>query len=243
MFIIAGSGRSGTSAVARVLHVSGISVGHDLIEADDSNAEGYFEERAVVALNDRILAAVGLHEWFSSATREELMAAAEPLRDDMRALLETATPAWKDPRFSWTLEPWLSVMPEKPRVIVCLRSPAEVVESTMKYYGLAGDEPERAVLHLWRAQYERLLDVVADRALDAFSVEFHALQGGERKVFESLERFVGQPLDADAVRPELRHHEAEVTGDLSELYERVRSLGRASTRPARRDGGRGASAP
>ena len=48
MLLVTGSGRSGTSAVAKLLHHAGFSAGHDLIEADESNADGYFEERAVI---------------------------------------------------------------------------------------------------------------------------------------------------------------------------------------------------
>ena len=71
MFIITGCGRSGTSAVAKLLHTAGISVGRDLIRGrTTSNADGYFEERAVIAVNDAILAAAGLHAWFSTATRD-----------------------------------------------------------------------------------------------------------------------------------------------------------------------------
>ncbi|MHB8684263.1 MAG: hypothetical protein ACYC9X_08060, partial [Dehalococcoidia bacterium] len=175
MFLIAGSGRSGTSAVAKLLHTAGISVGHDLIEPDASNPDGYFEERAVVAVNEKILRDAGLHAWFSTAARAQIIDAARPHLDDMRALLADATPAWKDPRFSWTLEAWLPLLPEPPRVIVCLRSPGEVVASTLRYYGLAGDEATRAVEHLWRAQYERLLDVVGEYRLDATCVEYAAL--------------------------------------------------------------------
>jgi hypothetical protein len=226
VFLIAGSGRSGTSAVARLLHISGITVGRHLIEPDANNAEGYFEERPVVELNERILARAGLHDWFSVATRGELLDAATPFHDDMCALLADAAPAWKDPRFSWTLEAWLQLMAAPPRVIVCLRSPAEVVASTTRYYGLAGDDAERAVVHLWRVQYERLLEVIDAYALDALSVEYAALQAGERDSVARLERFVGRPLDAAAVRADLRHHVAPVPDALRALYERVRSLGR-----------------
>ena len=77
MIIICGSGRSGTSAVARLVHESGISVGNDLIEPDEHNAEGYFEERLVVMMNDALLNDVGLHKWFSVASRAEKIAAVE----------------------------------------------------------------------------------------------------------------------------------------------------------------------
>ncbi|MHB8515181.1 MAG: hypothetical protein ACYDCT_07305 [Dehalococcoidia bacterium] len=226
MFLIAGSGRSGTSAVAKLLHTAGISVGHDLIEPDASNPDGYFEERAVVAVNEKILRDAGLHAWFSTAARAQIIDAARPHLDDMRALLADATPAWKDPRFSWTLEAWLPLLPEPPRVIVCLRSPGEVVASTLRYYGLAGDEATRAVEHLWRAQYERLLDVVGEYRLDATCVEYAALHAGGADAFAA---FVGRPLDAAAVRRDLRHHDAPVAPAARELYARVTALSASAT--------------
>ena len=143
----------------------------------------------------------------------------------MRALVAQATPAWKDPRFSWTLEAWLPLFSEPPRVIVCLRSPDEVVASTLRYYGAAGDEPRRAVRHVWCAQYERVLDVIEDHRLDATCVEYAALHGpaGDDEV-RRLAAFVGRDLDASGVRRELRHHRAPVDADLAALYERVRAL-------------------
>ena len=237
MIIIAGSGRSGTSAVAKLLHTSGISVGRDLIEPDEANADGYFEERAVVEANDEILRSAGLVEWFTTATRARIIEAADAHEDDMRALVANATPAWKDPRFSWTLEAWLPLFSEPPRVIVCLRSPDEVAASTMRYYGAAGDKPRRAVKHLWRAQYERLLEIVDEYGLDATCVEYDALHGAAAEdEVRRLSQFVGRELDASAVRRELRHHQAAVDADLAALYARVRSLA-APIRPEERPAG------
>ncbi len=228
-FLIAGSGRSGTSAVAKLLHAAGLSVGRDLIEPDAANADGYFEERAVVAVNERILRDAGLHAWLSTATRTRVIEAARPHLDDMRALVATATPAWKDPRFSWTLEAWLPLLPAPPRVIVCLRSPGEVIASTLRYYGLAGDEATRAVEHLWRAQYERLLEVIGDHRLGATCVEYDALHAGAADALARLTAFVGRPLDAAGVRRELRHHDAPVPPASRALYARVRALSASST--------------
>src|SRR4051794_38105877 len=143
MFLITGSGRSGTSAVAKLLHHAGLSAGHDLIEADESNADGYFEERPVIKLNDCILRDTRLNERFATASREQVVAAAVPYSDEMRELAARATPAWKDPRFCWTLEAWLPFLPDPPRMVVCLRSPQEVVASTMRYYGLVDRESVR----------------------------------------------------------------------------------------------------
>lgn len=224
MILITGCGRSGTSAVARLVHESGMAVGRDLIEADAGNAEGYYEERPLIAINERILAAAGLHEPYAVATREEVIAAAAPLREEMSALAADATPAWKDPRFCWTLEPWLGVVPEPPRVVVCLRSPSEVVASTLRYFGQVGEEPARAVEHTWASEYERLLEVIDAYRLDAISIEFEELHRDPRAAVKGLERFLDRSLDVRGVRADLRHHTAPIPARLEGLYRRVRSL-------------------
>ncbi len=228
MFLITGSGRSGTSAVAQLLHEAGLSVGHDLIAPDEHNTQGYFEERMLIMINDAILKAAGVGEWFTTATRQQIRDAATQYADYMRDLVKTATPAWKDPRLSWTLEPWLEMLPERPRIIVCLRSPAEVVASTLTYFAQGGDDAESAVKHVWRVQYERLLEIIAEHGLDAICVEYPALQADPEGAVEPLARFVGRALEVRTVRRELRHHAVAIPDDLLELYERVRGLGAAA---------------
>jgi hypothetical protein len=225
MIIVTGSGRSGTSAVARLLHEAGLHVGHDLVEADESNAEGYFEERSIIVINDHILEDAGMREWFTAASRAELLEAARAQESDMRMMIQAATPAWKDPRFCWTLEAWMELMYTKPRVVVCLRSPAEVVASTLKYYGQVSEEAVRHVEHRWLSEYGRLLEVIDEYRLDAVPVEFERLHGDPEAAIAPLERFVGRTLDPGFVRRDLRHHAAGVPELMRETYERVRNLG------------------
>ncbi len=242
MFIVTGSGRSGTSAVAKLLHDAGLSVGHDLIAADEGNAEGYYEERALIELNQHILNACRLDERFATASRADVLAGAAEWSEPMCSLAERATPAWKDPRFCWTLEAWLPLLAEPPRIIVCLRSPAEVVASVMHYYGLVDAEARRSVEHAWLSQYERLLEVIDAYGLEATSVEYSALHGRTGPTVAALSRFVGRELDSGAVRTDLRHHRKPVPRRMREMYDRVRALGGA---PAIRRGGgaRRASVP
>ncbi len=224
-FIICGSGRSGTSAVARLLHEAGLAVGHELIERDEHNAEGYFEERQVVKINQAVLHAAGVGPPFSWASRQQILDAAQEYVPYMIEQAALATPAWKDPRFCWTLEPWLSVLDGRPRVVVCLRSPDEVAASTMSYFGQVGDEARRAVYHVWRVQYERLLEVIDAYALNTAVVEYGELHEDAAAAVGRLSVFVERDLDPGLVRTDLRHHELEVPEDLRPLYERVRALG------------------
>ncbi|MBF6599084.1 MAG: sulfotransferase [Dehalococcoidia bacterium] len=224
--------------MAKLLDRAGVSVGRQLIAGDAANPDGYFEEQAVVVLNDEILARAGLFAPFSMATRAEVRTAARPYTDEMRALAASATPAWKDPRFSWTLEAWLAVLPEAPRLIVCLRSPAEVAASTLRYFGRGDDaEATAAALHLWRAQYERLIEVIEAYRLQALCVEYGRLHAGDAATVAALAGFVGCALDAAGVRRELRHHVLAVEPGLQPLYDRVRALRPGRTAAARTDAG------
>lgn len=224
MILITGSGRSGTSAVAQLLHHAGIAVGHDLIEPDEHNAEGYFEERMLVMVNDAILNAAGIGAPFTTATREQILDASQEYLDHMIALTDGVTPAWKDPRLCLTLEAWLQVI-SRPRLIVCLRSPAEVAASTLSYYGQAGDDAKSAAMHVWHSGYERLIEVIDAYRLDAIAVEYDALHGEADRTVAELSAFVGCELDASTIRRDLRHHAHEIPAELRGMYERVRALG------------------
>jgi hypothetical protein len=207
------------------LHEAGLSVGHDLVEADERNAEGYFEERQIIQVNQAILNLAGVGPPFTSATREQILDAAQGVVDYMIAAAAEATPAWKDPRFCWTLEPWLGVLDGRPKIIVCLRSPAEVAASTMEYFGQVGDEARDAVFHVWRAQYGRLLEVIAAYKLDALCVPYDELQRDPVTAVTPLSKFVGCALDASLVRRDLRHHELPMPDEFRALDSRVRALG------------------
>jgi hypothetical protein len=224
-FIICGSGRSGTSAVARVLHEAGLSAGHELIAADEHNVEGYFEERPVVEVNEAIFQTVGLSDDRAAPTRGQVIEAARPLIGYMAAVATDATPTWKDPRFSWTLEAWLRVFDAKPAIIVCLRSPLEVADSTLRYFGLEDEERRRGIAQYWRAQYERLLDVIETLGLDAIAVEYGDLHREPARSIERLAGFVGRQLDPTLVRQDLRHHQLPIPDEFRELYDRVRKVG------------------
>jgi len=225
MIIVAGCGRSGTSAVARMLHDSGICVGRELIPPDEGNAEGYYEERAVVQLNDEIVQTAGLGAFFTNPSRADILTCARPLAERMRELAAEATPAWKDPRFCWTLEAWLEAFDAPPRVVVCLRNPSEVIASAMRYYGMADDEGWRAIAHVWRSENERLLEVIDAHSLTATCVEYDDVLSKPERVAACLSAFLRQEVRPAGVRADLRHHRGELPDEFVELYVRVRRVG------------------
>ena len=65
LLLVVGMHRSGTSALCAALHASGASFGTSLLDPMSGvNDEGFWEDEAVVALNERLLEQLGYH-WYS----------------------------------------------------------------------------------------------------------------------------------------------------------------------------------
>lgn len=222
--IVTGAGRSGTSAVARVLHESGVCMGREMAAASEANPEGFYEDLDVVALNERILSDCGMSDpWRPErwASRAQVLDAGAAYRDEMAALAREAIDGWKDPRFAIMLEAWLPALPSRPKVIVCLRSPQAYADSVTRIYGLV--KPARAMRE-WARHYRRLLAVIRRYKLAATCVEYDALVEQPAETVATLSRFVERPLDARYVVPRLRREFAPVPEAYRALYDKVAEL-------------------
>jgi hypothetical protein len=252
--IVTGTGRSGTSAVARVLHESGVSMGQHFAGPSPQNATGYYEELSVAALNDKIYADCGLApsnaplaralrraRRFLDPTykpplgptyvsREEVLRAAAKYRRAMEDLVSQlhSPGGWKGTHLCWTLEAWLSCFPQQPRIVLCLRSPEEVAGSAMDYFGLTDDAAREWTAQLWLNQNQRLVDVIEDYGLECLTLEYAELIANTAATVERLSAFVDRPLDPSFVEPSLRHHAASVPERFAPMYERVRALSTTS---------------
>src|SRR5271155_6002863 len=58
--LVLGMHRSGTSAVARGLQMLGVYLGNDFLCAKPDNPRGYWEDRNIYDINERLLAVLGL---------------------------------------------------------------------------------------------------------------------------------------------------------------------------------------
>ncbi len=223
--IVAGLGRSGTSAVARVLHESGISMGEHFRDPAKENAAGFYEELAVCDLNDEMMAESGMAGLGRYPWRSTMLAVAKRFEKELAALASTNAAGWKDPRFSVTLEAWLPYLSSPPKVIVCLRSSEAFLHSVAQIFGLV----DRDVIERWWAlQSRRLLDVIRDYDLDATCVEYDDLIQRPEETIAQLSAFVGQPLDASYIEPNLRHHTYHIPHRMAPIYNEVRALGPAN---------------
>lgn len=150
--LVIGMHRSGTSAVARALHLLGLRTpaGQDLMGPDASNPTGYFESRSMRFVNDELLLSLG-GTWSAPPPLEpgwEREPIASSLVDRATETFLRAYPegpwVWKDPRTSITLPFWDRVLTLRP-VVAVFRHPLEVVRSLE-----ARDEHHRSLaLALW----------------------------------------------------------------------------------------------
>jgi hypothetical protein len=142
MILVTGMHRSGTSLVCQLLAAMGVSFGADAdrFPSDRWNAAGYFEQKAVMDANSRIVTGWSrnrsrLAAWCSKLVylcmpgAARIAARAERQRDAIAELGRQYRDAEvKDPRFCLTL-PWWQRWTEVQHVVVCMRHPAAVVAS------------------------------------------------------------------------------------------------------------------
>ncbi len=220
--IVTGLGRSGTSAVARVLHESGLSMGEHFRDPTVENEPGFYEELPVCDLNDEIMAECGIAGLRRYPMRTTVLAVAGRFRERMQALAQTDVAGWKDPRLSVTLEAWLPHLPGPPKLIICLRSSEAFLHSVSQIFGLIDRD---LIERRWSLELRRLLDVVRDYDLDTTCVEYDSLVTEPEQTVAEISEFVGHPLDASLIRPNLRHFAYHIPQRLAPLYNRVRALG------------------
>jgi hypothetical protein len=137
--VIAGMHRSGTSVVARTLSLLGCSLPQTLIQPSRNNERGYWESRAVVNINDEILASAGSSwddwepvngAWFRSPVAADFRSRAQ---DVLASEFGTSRLfVLKDPRISRLLPFWTEVLDgfgATPLIVCPLRNPLEVATS------------------------------------------------------------------------------------------------------------------
>ncbi|HZU91583.1 MAG TPA: hypothetical protein VE993_20190, partial [Stellaceae bacterium] len=222
--IVLGMHRSGTSALAGMLHHLGVELGGRLMPASPDNPRGYWEHLDIVAVNQTLMAALG-RAWDDIRPLPpgyERSAAGYEARRRFEAVLLrdfAGVGLWglKDPRLcrlAALLHAVLEKLGAAPRFVLVLRHPLEVAASLAGRDGFSAERAHllwlRHVLEAERATRERR------RAI----VHYEDLVGGYgwRNVAEAIAREIGVawPQTGPAVEaaidaylaPELRHHRA-----------------------------------
>ena len=148
--------RSGTSALSGILQLLGFDLGADLMGPNEFNPGGYWENRQVVRLNERVLSHLGT-SWsdvFMLPYRLDRTNLREVFEGEAKSLLQkgfSGKRPWvlKDPRFSMLIDFWLPYLRERDvSFIHVVRHPAAVATSLARRDGF----PRERSLLLWFLQ-------------------------------------------------------------------------------------------
>ena len=200
--LVTGCHRSGTSLAASVLARLGLDVGLSEMPPTDANPAGYWENTALVALNDRLFGILG-QDWASTAVLparwQDSSVAAEFGALLQRTLAREMDPdrGWciKDPRLCRVLEPWLDALDRLGRtvkVVLVVRHPLEVAASLTRRDGLS----LRHGLRLWAMDLQRAER--GSRAVARTFVHYDAFLEAPGDTCAAIARFIDDGLDPGA---------------------------------------------
>lgn len=225
--LIAGMHRCGTSALAGVLAHSGVDFGKNLLASKaDENALGFYEDAAVLALNDHFL--YSLHSSWDDTRPLEIdlhQKAIDLFQKDIQKLVSNQFSdqdiiGIKDPRFSLLFPFWKSTLESmgyEIKLIVPFRHPLEIARSLKKRNGF---DYERSAL-LIQNYYAALSQHSADQ--DQMAIDYASLLSDTDQCLSRLAAWLALPFETlratanDLVRQDLKTQTISEQDDFSEF--------------------------
>jgi hypothetical protein len=216
--IILGSGRSGTSMLAGMLHAAGYYAGDQLLPPTSSNPRGYFEDRAVNNLNEDLLTPLSPvkppgrrgrlyprrlsygHRWLAALDVTCTVQATPEIAARMQNVVRRRPFCFKDPRFCYTLEAWRPVLGDA--AFLCVfrepgRTAASMITDSQEQLYLADLRlSRRRALRVWAYMYQHVLD--KHRLLGQW-LFVHYDQILDRSAVPRIEKFLKTNVDASSV--------------------------------------------
>jgi hypothetical protein len=180
--IVLGCYRSGTSAVAGVLHHLGVKMGNDFDKPAPSNPKGYFEDLEFKRLYDMVTQ--GKDVW--------------KLIETLIKIRELENPIWgvKDPQLCLFLNKFVPLIHTEHRIISTIRSKEQICQSLAK--AIAGMQPQR-----FAPLVDKYLDTKA-KELEHYTgkvlnVEFEVLKANKETEIARIAEFVGLPVTQESL--------------------------------------------
>lgn len=205
---VLGMHRSGTSAVARGLQALSVYLGDDLLPAQPENPTGYWEDKQIVDINERVLAALRLR-WDDAAPidpREfERWRLGGLQREAIRYLERRflSQPLWgfKDPRTMRLLPFWRRILREtrvEDAYVLVIRNPFSVAASLYARQEMDLETAQR----LWLVYDVPFLHLLSEKPLVV--VDYDLLMQDPRGQLERIARKLQIPETANSAS-EIEH--------------------------------------
>ena len=197
--LVLGMHRSGTSALARGLQMLGVFLGNDFLSPQPDNPTGYWEDRNIFEINERLLAVFGL-KWEDVALIDDARwhdQAVEPLLAEAVQYLRSQFvnhPLWgfKDQRTIRLLPFWrvaLHRLEIDECYLVVIRNPRSVANSLMRRHGM-----DAVTAHLlWLVYVVPNLNLIAGRQF--IVADYDLVMVEPRGELERIARGLNIPLD------------------------------------------------
>lgn len=246
--IILGMHRSGTSVLTRAVRSMGFELGKSLLEPNDENVKGFYENQEIVSFNDRLLCHMDLswdsigfvwNEDFDAATYEELIAEAQHILQNN--FYDAPFWAVKDPRLCILLPFWqkvlkgLGVTGSDLSYILCLRNPLESFYSQNRRneldpsFHIVGSNLETFLLMWYTNIRKAILSINSDRCL---CVSYERLLDSPKEEYRRIASFLSIMPNTDAIETftdsfidqRLKHNTATIE-EFIKKSERVKFVG------------------
>lgn len=223
--IILGAGRSGTSMVAGCFANSGYFMGnYPLDTVDITNPKGFFEDRLVNELNEKILFPVvpkrppligdiffrhipkSSQLWLSALGTNLDFKIDNEIQNQIESLIKNTPFCFKDPRFSYTLPAWQPFL--KNTVYICVfRDPVSTSKSILKQsqnraYLKSLSVSYEQCLKMWESIYRSIINQYSPNQQWMF---IHYNQVLTDYGVSRLENFTGAMVDRTFPDSKLRH--------------------------------------
>jgi hypothetical protein len=200
--VVLGMHRSGTSVTARSLQTLGITLGAHLMEPQECNPKGFYEDLDIFEMNERILGA--LHQCWDSLTPMAMKSFSNLLadfKDDAKKLIIEKMQhryvfAFKDPRTAILLSFWREVFRElklQGRYVIVFRHPISVADSLRK----RDDFCLQKSLLLWAKYNISILASVNKK--ESIFINYDSILSQPELQIARLSDFLKMPVDADAL--------------------------------------------
>jgi len=208
LVIVIGMHRSGTSALAGLLHKHNIIMGEDanfIPKPLPENPKGFYENYLFREINDKIAGQYGYKIKSWDINIPHMRKANIITRYRMKKLLKKYNKkykkwGWKDPRTCLTLDIWLRELKnvnliDSCKILYIVRDPYAVAKSMV----LRKNTTYENALKLWKIYNERALETINKYKIDTLYVSYEHLCNEPIKTANFIFKFIGEHVNENIV--------------------------------------------